>query len=206
MAHMALCYVEVEAFRDLIQLLNPAIFAFLYKAANLIRRLIIDDYNERKERVREDIRKALSKVHISFDLWTSPNGTLTLCAIVAHYLDQILQAKSLLLGLKEIEGSHSGENITVVCLPVIGDFELEGKIGYFVSDNVGSNDFAVDAFCKELKLKNSTARRLRCLRHVINLAAKAFLFGNEERCFDFDISELRKMKFEERQALELLVF
>jgi hypothetical protein len=101
-----------------------------------------------------------------------------------------LQAKSLLLGLKEVEGSHSGENIAACCLPVIGDFELEGKIGYFVSDNVGSNDLAVDAFCRELKLKNSKARRLRCLGHVINLAAKAFLFGKEEECFDFEVSEL----------------
>ena len=117
-----------------------------------------------------------------------------------------MQAKSLLLGLKEVEGSHSGENIAACCLPVIGDFELEGKIGYFVSDNVGSNDLAVDAFCKELKLKNSKTRCLRCLGHVINLAAKAFLFGKEEKCFDFEVSELRKMKLAECQALELLVF
>jgi hypothetical protein len=64
----------------------------------------------------------------------------------------------------------------------------------------------VDTFCRELKLKNPKARRLRCLGHVINLAVKAFLFGKEEVCFDFEVSELRKMKFAERQALELLVF
>jgi hypothetical protein len=61
----------------------------------------------------------------------------------------------------------------------------------------------VDAFYRELKLKNPTARRLRCLGHVINLAAKAFLFGKEEGSFDFDLT---KMRFAERQALELLVF
>jgi hypothetical protein len=125
---------------------------------------------------------------------------------VAYYLDQTLQAKSLLLDLKEVEGSYSGENMAACCLPVIGDFELEGKIGYFVSDNVGSNDLAVEALCGELKLKNLKARRLRCLGHVINLAAKAFLFGKEEGYFDFEVSELRKMKIAERQALELLVF
>jgi hypothetical protein len=148
--------------------------------------------------VREDIRNSLSKIHISFDLWTSPGGALALYAVVAHYLNQSLQAKSLLLGLKEVKGSHLGENLAASYLPVIEDFELEEKIGYFISDNVGSNDLAVEAFCKYLKIKNAPTRRLRCLGHVINLATKAFLFSKEEGSFDFKTSELNAMKFAER--------
>jgi hypothetical protein len=60
-AHMALSCVEVDAFRDLVRLLNPAISAFLYKAGDSIRRLIISEYEKRKERVRQDLRQALSK-------------------------------------------------------------------------------------------------------------------------------------------------
>lgn len=67
-AYIALNCIEVEAFRDLIKLLNPAIFAFLYKAGDSIRRLIISNHEKRKERVREDLRQALSKIYISFDL------------------------------------------------------------------------------------------------------------------------------------------
>lgn len=81
---------------------------------------------------------------------------------------------------------------------VIGDFELERKIGYFIFNNIGSNNLAVDTFCKELKIKNLTAYRFRYLEYIINLAAKAFLFDKEERYFDFDILELKKIKFEER--------
>jgi hypothetical protein len=117
-----------------------------------------------------------------------------------------LQAKSLLLGLKEVKGSHLSENLTANYLPVIADFDLNGKIKYFMSDNVGSNNLAVKAFCKKLKPKNSIARRLRCLGHIINLAAKAFLFNKEEGGFNFKISELKAMKFAERQALKLLMF
>jgi hypothetical protein len=89
---------------------------------------------------------------------------------------------------------------------VIDNFKIKRKIGYFVSNNVGSNNLAVDAFYKELKLKNSVTHRLKYLRYVINLAAKAFLFKKEEGSFDFEIFNLRKMRFAERQALELLVF
>jgi hypothetical protein len=178
----------------------------LYKAGNSIKKLVLRSYEEKKNRVREDIRNSLSKIHISFDLWTSPGETLALCAVVAHYLNQSLQAKSLLLGLKEVEGSHLSENLAVSYLPIIKDFELKRKIEYFVSDNVNSNDLVIKTFYKYLKIKNALTRRLRYLRHVINLAAKAFLFNKEEGSFDFETSELNTMKFAERQALKLLVF
>jgi hypothetical protein len=75
-----------------------------------------------------------------------------------------------------------------------------------MSDNVGSNDLVIKAFYKYLKIKNAFTRRLKYLRHVINLAIKAFLFNKEKESFNFEISELNTMKFAERQALELLVF
>jgi hypothetical protein len=69
-----------------------------------------------------------------------------------------LQAKSLLLGLKKVEGSHLGENLAASYLLIIIDFELNRKIKYFISDNVGSNNLVIKAFYKELKLKNLTVR------------------------------------------------
>jgi hypothetical protein len=75
-----------------------------------------------------------------------------------------------------------------------------------MSDNVGSNNLAIKAFYKKLKLKNLIVRRLKYLRHIINLAAKAFLFNKEKGGFDFKIFKLKIMKFAERQALKLLMF
>jgi hypothetical protein len=131
-AHMALNYVEVDAFRELLLLLNPVIWALLYKAGNSIKKLILRSYEEKKNRVREDIRNSLSKIHINFDLWTSPGETLAFCAVVAHYLNQSLQVKSLLLGLKEIKGSHLSENLAASYLPVIEDFELKKNRIFYV--------------------------------------------------------------------------
>jgi hypothetical protein len=62
----------------------------MYKAGNSIKKLILRDYKERKERVREDLRNTLSKIYISFDLWTSLGGTLALYAVIGHYLNQTL--------------------------------------------------------------------------------------------------------------------
>ena len=196
-AHLALSLVEVDEFRALIQLLNPGIYEFLYKSGNTIRKLIMDEFEVRKDVVRKELAYALSKIHISFDLWISP-GQKDLIGVVAHYLLKNLQAQSLLIALREMDGSHSSENIAAVILPVFADFCIEGNIGYFISDNMTSNDRAVDALYRELRLPNPTSRRLKYIGHVINLSAKAFLYSKEEGSFDFEISELAKMKFEIR--------
>jgi hypothetical protein len=70
-----------------------------------------------------------------------------------------------------------------------------------------SNDLAVDAICRALGITNAAERRLRCLGHILNLAAKAFLFGKDvEDALDFEVAEFAKDKIEVRQALELLLF
>jgi hypothetical protein len=38
--------------------------------------------------------------------------------------------------------------------------------------------------CKEFGIKNPDSRRVRCLGHIINLAAQAFLFGKDQDSFE----------------------
>jgi hypothetical protein len=71
-------------------------------------------------------------------------------------------------------------------------------VGYFVSDNVSTNDVAIKAICRDLELGIAEGRRLRCLGHIINLSVKPFLFGTEEGSFDFEIEDVDKMKPEMR--------
>ena len=55
----------------------------------------------------------------------------------------------------------------------------------FVCDNVESNDVAVRFVLAELcPSVTASKRRSRCLGHIINLAAKAFLFGNDVEAFE----------------------
>lgn len=66
---------------------------------------------------------------------------------------------------------------------MIKDYELQDNIGYFVTDNATNNDTAIDIVLADLmphlSPRQRLARRLRCLGHVINLAAKAYLFGKD---------------------------
>jgi hypothetical protein len=58
----------VNTFRDLIKLLNPALFEYLYKSGNIIRKLVIDNFKRRKERIKKKLVDSLSKIYVSFNL------------------------------------------------------------------------------------------------------------------------------------------
>jgi hypothetical protein len=70
--------------------------------------------------------------------------------IVAHWLDEDLKKQDLLIGLRRIKGSHSGENIAEAVLPVLESFQLIPNLGFFIVDNAGPNDTAIQAILRDL--------------------------------------------------------
>jgi hypothetical protein len=94
------------------------IFEYFYTTGNFIRKLIIQEHQRRRYIIVKALQRSSSKIHLSFDLWTSPNS-LTFCEVVAHFLTPESKSKSLLIGLKMIHGCHSEENIAKSILKVI---------------------------------------------------------------------------------------
>jgi hypothetical protein len=135
--------------------------------------------------VKQRLALAKSKIHISFDLWTSPN-IHAIIAVVAHFLSPELQLRHVLLAVREIEGSHSGENMAESLLTVIADYEISTRIGVFVSDNASSNDVATRTILSQLEIDDNSSHRARCLGHIINLAAQAFILGKDCEVFSID--------------------
>lgn len=132
-------------------------------------------YKEKQTRIRQKLSHAKSQVNISFDLWSSSNG-LPLCGVVGHFIDHEGFLRTLLLGLRELIGEHSGENIAGVVADVIRDYRIASRIGYFVLDNAKNNDTALQMLSTTLTI-DPTKQRLRCAGHIINLVVKAILFG-----------------------------
>ena len=96
-----------------------------------------------------------------------------------------------------------GENIAEAIVKVIHIYELpSSQIGWFVLDNASSNDTCVAEILKALQIDDTVEhRRLRCLGHIINLAAQAFLFGSEASAFEREIG--RAQYEEDKKELEL---
>ncbi|OWT42294.1 BED zinc finger domain-containing protein [Pochonia chlamydosporia 170] len=92
-------------FRALLCFLNPAIDNWLPNSPSTIRSCTLRTYETQKLRVKRETQLALSKVHFTVDLWTSPNA-LAILGIVAHYTSESGQLEYSVLALRELDGKH----------------------------------------------------------------------------------------------------
>jgi hypothetical protein len=73
-------------------------------------------------------------------------------------------------------------------------------LGYFVLDNASSNDICVQEILKQLQPRlDPKKRRLRCFGHIVNLGAKAFLFGKEAKAFEVEVDSCVQLRQEEKE-------
>jgi hypothetical protein len=172
--------IESPALRRIFEYLNPrSTKAFI--SANTMRADIIRYLEKSKTTIIEILHVAKSRIHLSFDLWTSPNYKAML-AITGHWTDANFEAKSALLAIREVLGVHSGVNIANVVYEVAQEFLFDNRIGYFVGDNATNNDTAIEHLNRRLEAdyKNGVElaeHRLRCFGHILNLVVKKLIFG-----------------------------
>ena len=104
-----------------------------------------------REELIKKLKNSLSLVHFSIDMWTSPANT-GFQAIIVHWVDAETRcAETALLSLKEFKGAHGGEEQAEVFLQVIREASLEDKLGFFTSDNHGSNDVMLRYIAEEIE-------------------------------------------------------
>ncbi|KAJ6439010.1 hypothetical protein O9K51_08414 [Purpureocillium lavendulum] len=144
--------------RSLLAYLNSDVDTWLPNTHETIRKWIIRQYEAQKEKVKQ--------------------------RIVAHYVTEDGSLEHHILALKDIDSEHEGSHLAAATLEVIDEWGFASKLGYFVMDNAGNND----TMMRSLSLGrfdisyDPKVHRLRCQGHIINLAAKAFLFvtGSEK--------------------------
>ena len=152
--------------------------------ADALRNRVDREVAESFHQVVDLFREAKSRIHISFDLWSSPNG-YAICGVVAHCVDKEWRNRQVLLALKKMSARHTGEEIAAVIIPVLREYGITEKLGVFVCDNVDSNDRAIHCILDDLGIDDFIEnRRSRCLGHIINLVAKAFIFGRNTEAFE----------------------
>ena len=172
--------IESESFHEFISYINPYALQYVPKCSDTIRSHAQITFQHAKMLVKENLAMARSEIHYSFDLWTSPNCKAML-AIIGHWTAADSSLKTVLLGIREIHGRHTGSNIGSVLLPLFDELDIIGKLGYSVTDNAPNNDTALETLSASLLEKgihyDVSSRRLRCIGHIINLVVKTLLFG-----------------------------
>ena len=180
--------VDSEPFREFIRYISPR-GGDSMPTDKTIRSWIMSAYALHKVLIASLLGKAISKIHICFDLWTSGNQ-MSLDGVTAHFIDSDFKSQSLVLGAPQQVGRHTGEKIGEQVIEVLRSYGIQGsQLGYFVLDNASNNDGAMDVIAREFGF-DKTERRLRCAGHVINLIARSLLYGFDKNLFEEEELEL----------------
>jgi hypothetical protein len=183
----SLVEVEDKDFRDMLAALNEKVRPYI-PGADTLRNWVDREVVESFYQVVKLLSNARSRIHISFDLWSSPNG-YAFCGVVAHFVDQSWCNRQVMIALKKMTARHTGEEIAAVIVPVLREYGIAENIGIFVADNVDSNDCAISCILDKLQIDDYIEnRRSRCLGHIINLVAKAFIFGQNTDAFETTVN------------------
>jgi hypothetical protein len=141
----------------------------------------MEAYEAQKDEMMAVLHAAPGMIHITLDAWTSPNN-IPFLGVIGHFISDDGCIDHLVLGLREIEGTHTGENLCVMLVRIVSQFNIWSKIGYFMMDNATNNDTMLSSFGAHMDTLGFPfeieTHRLRCIGHIINLAVKSFLFGN----------------------------
>ena len=137
--NLPLRLVECSSFRSLLVYLNRQIEPWLPEDHHTIRTWILRQFDFYKQQVKKQLQDSISCIHISTDLWTSGND-LALLGAIAHFVSSQGDLEEVLICLKEVEGSHTGENLSRYILQAIDDFGITPRLGCFQMDNAPNND------------------------------------------------------------------
>jgi hypothetical protein len=177
--NLSFILVEWPEFHTLCQVLNRASEGKITTSHSGVANKVKEAWDKHKDAVQQSLQAALSHIHISLDIWTSPNRWLLL-AICAHFTTYDSKKQKALLALQKVPG-HSGEDQLSVLYPVLEDYGIIQKLGAIIADNAPANNVLCRLVQKHLKdtlSLNWEAEhwRIRCIGHIINLVVQAFLF------------------------------
>ncbi|EXA31826.1 hypothetical protein FOVG_16884 [Fusarium oxysporum f. sp. pisi HDV247] len=174
--------VTWDEMQDVMLSCNPAIEDLIMTSRHEAMRHITANFSLYQSQLKAKLQSAVSKVHISSDLWTSPHrhGVLAVCA---RWIDEDYQPRRALLSQPEIRHSHSGEHQSRIIFSTLDIYDIANQLGCHTGDNAASNDTCLQHLSTRLRQDRNInwdpkRHRIRCILHVINLSLQAFLFAS----------------------------
>ncbi|TKA59147.1 hypothetical protein B0A49_13257 [Cryomyces minteri] len=175
--------VETSEFLEMIEAANPNAAEDIFKSHQSVHDYSLSEYSSHEGILVEQLKQAASKIHISFDGWSTRSGRHALTGVCVHYLDDQGVMRDFLLALPEQLGQHSGFNYAEVVGSVIARYDISKKLGFFVTDNASNKDTCLEYLADEFGF-DKCQRRLRCTAHIVNLVAQSVLFGKDKESFE----------------------
>ncbi|KAK8120215.1 restless-like transposase [Apiospora kogelbergensis] len=184
--------IEDDRLRAIFSYLNPSVeVQNALISADTVRSRIASQFELHFEKVAATIRTSPGLVHFSFDGWRSSNRK-SLYGVCCFFRNVKNQPCKVVLGLPELTKRHIGSNIADKVIALIDEYGLSHKVGYFTLDNADNNDTAMRVIGNTYNF-DGPSRRGRCFGHILNLSAKALLFGKDSEAFEGQLSDMEAL-------------
>jgi hypothetical protein len=170
--------------REVFRLANTEAERALWRSPRSVATYALRLFHCIKPQIVQALSDAVSKIHVSFDGWTTKGGVRGFFGIVAHFATSSGHLYDLPIALPQLNGAHTGEAIAEAVVATLKAYRItSSNLGYFVLDNAANNDTTITAISREYDF-DPTHRRLRCGPHIINLIGQALLFGKDKDAYD----------------------
>ena len=146
---LPLSAVEYDGLKEFALACNPHIEDMLISSRTSLMEHLKANYSLYSFQLRELLQTTVSLIHLSTDLWTSPNRH-SLLAICVQWVDADYNFRKVLLGLPECRYSHSGSAQASLIVEVLKSYSIYSRLGYHVGDNATSNDTCLQALSATL--------------------------------------------------------
>ncbi|EFQ91279.1 hypothetical protein PTT_11921 [Pyrenophora teres f. teres 0-1] len=98
-----------QSTRDMIKFANPEAESALWRSSRSVATYAIRLFKLLKPQIVLALSAAISKIHISFDGWTTKGGKRGFFGIVAHFATAAGAVHDLPIGLPQLAGAHTGK-------------------------------------------------------------------------------------------------
>jgi hypothetical protein len=105
---------EMSSFRRMIEFANPEAADSLWSSHNSVAGFVMRLYHYMEPQVIAVLLSAVSKIHISFDGWTTKGNKHGFFGIASHFSDTSGTVRDLPIALPQLTGAHTGERIAEV--------------------------------------------------------------------------------------------
>ena len=134
----------------------------------------------------DKLANARSKLHFSFNSWTTRSGKHSLTSVYVHHLNREGRVVNYLIALPEQLGRHTRINYAAVIGNVLAHFKVtKESLSYFVTNNTRNNNTYLDHLATVFNFRKDD-QHIRCAAHTLNLVAQSIIFGKDKDAYKND--------------------
>lgn len=162
---------------------------------------VVEEFDERRQKICYDLLKIPGKVSFTADMWTSTLTSEAYLGLTIHYIDENWTLQRFLLDIIPFKTHHTGINMATAINNVLNEFNLVGKTLALTTDNESAMLVCGRKLSEEFERAlddNFFFKHYRCSAHILNLAAKQ---GME--IIDEEILNIRKLMIKIKNSVLL---